>query len=106
MIEPTNYKAKLVAQGYTQVEGVDYNEVFSQVVKYTSIRLFLSMVAHNGYENNFYIWRIWGNIYMMQREGYQHQGKEEQVCLLDRSLYGFKPFLSSGAKDLIASLLP
>lgn len=39
-------KARLIAQRYTQVEGIEYNEVFSPVVKYNSIRLLISFVAN------------------------------------------------------------
>ena len=39
------YKAKLVAKGYSQIEGVDYDEIFSLVTKLTSIRFVLSIAA-------------------------------------------------------------
>ena len=39
------FKARLVAEGFTQCEGVDFNEIFSSVVKHRSIRLVLSLVA-------------------------------------------------------------
>ena len=43
--EPVKFKARLVAIGYTQIEVLDYNEVFSPIIKNTSIRFLLSLVA-------------------------------------------------------------
>jgi len=39
------YKARLVAKGYTQREDIDYNDVFSHVVKHSSIQILLALVA-------------------------------------------------------------
>jgi len=40
-----SYKVILVAKGYAQREGIDYNEIFSSIVKYFSIQILLTLVA-------------------------------------------------------------
>ena len=45
-VQSARFKARLIAHGFTQKEGVDFVEIFSPVVKHSLIRVFLAMVAH------------------------------------------------------------
>nr|GEU71248.1 retrotransposon protein, putative, Ty1-copia subclass [Tanacetum cinerariifolium] len=49
-VQNPRYKARLVARGFTQRAGIDYNEVFSLVVRHTSIRVILALTACKDYE--------------------------------------------------------
>ncbi|KAG8485167.1 hypothetical protein CXB51_021347 [Gossypium anomalum] len=49
-VEEPIYKARLVAKGYSQIPGVDFTDMFSQVVKHSSIRALLGIVAINNLE--------------------------------------------------------
>lgn len=96
-VEPARYKSKLVAKGFTQRDGVDFNEIFSPVVKHSSIRISLSIVAHFEMEleqmdvkTTFLHGNLEEKILMRQPVGYEASGKEDRVCLLKKSLYGLK----------------
>ncbi|GJZ37344.1 retrovirus-related pol polyprotein from transposon TNT 1-94 [Tanacetum coccineum] len=49
-VQKPRYKARVVARGFTQRAGIDYNEVFSPVVRHTSIRVILALTACKDYE--------------------------------------------------------
>ncbi|KAK0585008.1 hypothetical protein LWI29_022138 [Acer saccharum] len=90
-------KARLVVKGFQQIEGIDYSEIFSLVVKLTTIRLVLSIVAAKGLyleqldvKTAFLHGDLEEEIYMQQPEGFAEDGKEELVCRLTKSLYGLK----------------
>ncbi|KAE8732000.1 Fatty-acid-binding protein 2 [Hibiscus syriacus] len=91
------YKARLVAKGYAQKERIDNNEVFSPVVKHSSIRILLALVAQLNLElaqhdvkTIFLHSDLEEEIYMTQPEGYKDGGCEKWVCKLNKSLYGLK----------------
>ncbi|GJT27804.1 transposable element [Tanacetum coccineum] len=91
------YKARLLAKGYAQKEGIDYNEVFSLVIKHSSIRILLALVAELDLElvqmdvkTAFLHGDLEEEIYMVQPEGFKVAGKAHEVCKLHKSLYGLK----------------
>ena len=107
--EGIKYKARLVARGFHQKEGVDYNEIILPVVRHTSIRVLLAIVAHQNLELEqldvkiaFLHGELEDEIYMTQPDGFQVPGKEDCVCKLRKSLYGLKQSPGSGTRGLIA----
>jgi hypothetical protein len=94
---PDRYKARLCARGFTQVQGVDFDETYSPVVKYTSIRVFLvkavlmKMVIHQmDVVTAFLNAHLDEDVFMKQPPGFEKSGKKNLVCKLKRSLYGLK----------------
>ena len=92
-----HYKARLMAKGYAQREGIDYNEVFSLVVKHSSIGILLVLAAQYDYEldqldveTGFLHGDFEEEIYMTQPLGFKVAVKEKLVCKLEKSLYGLK----------------
>lgn len=99
-VEKPRYKARIVAKGYSQVEGLDYHEIFSLVVKHRSIRSILSIVAKNDLELEqldvkiAFLAFLHGDleevIYMKQPELFEVKSDMPLVCELKRSIYGLK----------------
>ncbi|GJR52308.1 retrotransposon protein, putative, ty1-copia subclass [Tanacetum coccineum] len=90
------YKARLVARGFTQQARIDYNKVFSHVVRHTSIRVILPLTACEDYEleqlnvkTAFLHGNLEETIYMRQPHGFE-EGTGNKVCLLKKSLYSLK----------------
>lgn len=90
------FKARLVAQGFSQMEGVDYNETFAPVAKFNSIRVILSIAASNDLDiqqmdvkTAFLYGVLEEEIYMRQPEGYVGEDSEK-IWLLKKGLYGLK----------------
>ena len=91
------FKARLVVKGFAQKKGIDFDEIFSFVVKMTSICIVLSIVVVEDLyleQLDVKIAFLHGDldeeIYMAQPQGFVVKGKENLVCKLKKSLYGLK----------------
>lgn len=91
------YKARLVAQGYQQTDGIDYNETFSPVVKQQTIRIVLSLavtfdwtVKQLDVSNAFLHGTLHEQVYLKQPQGYVSPQFPNHACQLHKALYGLK----------------
>ena len=91
------YKARLVAKGYYQRLGVVYDQTYSPVVKYDSLRVILAMAAAEDmklFQLDVTIAFLYGilkeEIYLEQPEGHVATGQEKKLYRLQKSLYGLK----------------
>ena len=89
------YKAHLVAKGFNQEYGIDYEGTFSPVARLTSIRCLIAVAAvrrwplyHMDVKNAFLNGDLQEEVYMQPPPGSTHSG--HQVCRLRRALYGHK----------------
>jgi hypothetical protein len=91
------YKARLVVKSFNQKQGIDFDEIFSLVVKMSFIQVILGLTASLDLELEqmdvkiaFLHGDLEEEIYMVQLEGFEAKGKEHKVCRLKKSLYGLK----------------
>ena len=91
------YKARLVVKGFNQKQGINFDEIFSPVVKMSSIQVILGLTASLDFEleqmdvkTAFLHGELEEEIYMVQLEGFEAKRKEHMVCRLKKSLYGLK----------------
>jgi hypothetical protein len=91
------FEDRLVAKGYSQFKGVEFSDIFSPIVKLTSIRVLMSLVTTFDLEIElmdvkivFLHGDLEEEIYMKRPEGFVVKGKKYLLCKLKRSLYGLK----------------
>ena len=88
------YKTRLVVKGFDQKQGIDFDEIFSPVVKMCSIQVILGLAASMNLEleqldvkTAFLHGDLNEEIFMEQPEGFKVKGKENMVDKLKKSLY-------------------
>jgi hypothetical protein len=90
-------KAHLVAQGYSQVEGLDFGETFAPIAHLEAIRILLAFAASKGFKlyqmdmkNAFLNGVIQEEVYVRQPPGFESPKYPERVYKLLKALYGLK----------------
>ncbi|GJX81460.1 retrovirus-related pol polyprotein from transposon TNT 1-94 [Tanacetum coccineum] len=90
-------KARLVAQGYNQQEGIDYDETFAPVARLEAIRIFLAFATYMNIivyqmdvKSAFLNGKLKEEVYVKQLPGFKSNEFPNHVCKLDKALYGLK----------------
>jgi hypothetical protein len=93
----TRNKARLVAQGFTQVEGLDFDETYAPVARLEAIRILLAFAAHHDFKlyqmdvkSAFLNGPIQELVYVRQPPGFEDPKFPDHVFKLHKALYGLK----------------
>ena len=102
----------MVAKGFTQVYGIDFEETFSLVARFETVRILLALAVLEDWDieslnvkTTYLYGKLDEEIYMDQPEGYIKKGQERKVCRLLKSLYGLRQSALQWNKELHKSLL-
>ena len=94
------FKARFVARGFTQKEGIDYEVTFAPIARYTSIRAIISLVSVLGWKlhqmdvkTTFLNGKIENEDFVEQQYGFILHNKYTHGCKLRKALYGLKQAL-------------
>ena len=90
-------KARLVAQGFSQVEGIDFGETYAPVARLESIRILLAYASHHNFKlqqmdvkSAFLNGPLHEEVYVKQPPGFEDLNFPNHVYKLDKALYGLK----------------
>jgi hypothetical protein len=91
------YKARFVACGFSQKEGIDYEETFTLVARYTSIRTIIALAAKMKWKlhqmdikTTFLNGVIEEEVYIEKPQGFEVENRKSHVYRLKKALYGLK----------------
>nr|GEW72309.1 putative ribonuclease H-like domain-containing protein [Tanacetum cinerariifolium] len=105
-------KARLVAQGHTQEEGIDYDEVFALVARIKAIRLFLAYASFKDFvvyqmdvKSAFLYGKIEGEVYVDQPPGFEDPEFHDRVYKVEKALYGLHQALRAWYETFSTYLL-
>nr|GEZ22272.1 putative ribonuclease H-like domain-containing protein [Tanacetum cinerariifolium] len=105
-------KARLVAQGYTQEEGIDHDEVFAPVARIEAIRLFLAYASFMGFimyqmdvKSAFLYGTIEEEVYVCKPPGFEDPHFTDKVYKVKKALYGVHQALRAWYETLSTYLL-
>jgi hypothetical protein len=108
----TKHKARLIAKGYVQHHGVDYEEVFAPVARMESVRVLLAVAAHRSWsvhhmdvKSAFLNGELVEEVYVQQPPGFIAAGHEGKVLKLHKALYGLKQAPRAWNSKMDSSLL-
>ena len=90
-------KARLVAQGFSQQEGIDYTETFAPVARIEAVRIFLAYATHKRFKvfqmdvkSAFLNGELKEECYLQQPPGFEDLNHPEYCYKLDKAVYGLK----------------
>ncbi|WJX45884.1 hypothetical protein P8452_32732 [Trifolium repens] len=91
------YKARLIAKGFLQKQGLNYDEVFSPVARHETIWLVIALACskrwplfHLDVKSTFLNGPLEEDVYVKQPPGFELKGKDDKVLKLHKALYGLK----------------
>jgi hypothetical protein len=91
------HKARLVARGFVQQEGIDFDYTFTPVARMESVRLLFALAAQEGWrvhhmdvKSAFLNGNLKEEVYVHQPSGFAIPGKEGKVLRLRKALYGLR----------------
>ena len=101
------YKARIVAKGFHQQQGIDYNDTFSPVIKATTIRIVLGLAVNNDWpirqidvNTTFLQGHLDEEVFMTQPPGVTDKDRPTHVCRLRKAIYGLKQAPRAWYSDL------